>query len=86
MSSTAETLASPEQAAALDDRRALSLIFMAGFSTQTEVTEDAGRGVGMDVVRAKVQELGGKISISTVAGKFLRFRVWPPAASEAQAA
>jgi len=79
-------LISAEQAASLDDRRALSLIFMAGFTTQAEVTEDAGRGVGMDVVRAQVQELGGKIGISTVAGKFLRFRVSFPAASEAQAA
>ncbi len=74
------------QAAQLDDRRALSLIFMAGFSTQTEVTKDAGRGVGMDIVRSLIQELGGKVGVSTTAGRFARFRIWLPAASKAQAA
>src|SRR5262249_49765814 len=76
------------QADQLDERRALSLIFMPGFSTQDEVTPDAGRGVGMDIVRAKVHELGGKLGIATAAGKFLRFRIWLPAstASAAQAA
>ncbi|MGH8284512.1 MAG: ATP-binding protein, partial [Steroidobacteraceae bacterium] len=74
------------QAAQLDDRRALSLIFMAGFSTQTEVTKDAGRGVGMDIVRGLIQELGGKVGVSTTAGRFARFRIWLPVASKAQAA
>ncbi len=74
------------QAAQLDDRRALSLIFMAGFSTQTEVTKDAGRGVGMDIVRSLIQELGGKVGVSTTAGRFARFRIWLPVASKAQAA
>ncbi len=75
-----------EQAAALDERGALSLIFMPGFSTQDEVTHDSGRGVGMDIVRAKVLEMGGKMGISTSAGKFLRFRIWLPADAEVRAA
>lgn len=79
-------LLTAEQAAQLDDRRALSLIFLAGFSTQTEVTKDAGRGVGMDIVRNLIQELGGKIGVSTAVGRFARFRIWLPAASKAQAA
>lgn len=79
-------LISAEQAAQLDDRRALSLIFMPGFSTQTEVTKDAGRGVGMDIVRNLVQELGGKVGVSTTVGRFARFRIWLPAASSARAA
>ena len=37
----------------LGDREAMDLIFLPGFSTATEVTELAGRGVGMDVVRAQ---------------------------------
>jgi two-component system, chemotaxis family, sensor kinase CheA len=79
-------LLSEEQAAKLDDRRALSLIFMPGFSTQSEVTKDAGRGVGMDIVRNLVQELGGKVGVSTTVGKFARFRIWLPRPSKAQAA
>ena len=75
-----------EQAAQLDDRRALSLIFMAGFTTQTEVTKDAGRGVGMDIVRNLIQELGGKVGVSTTAGRFARFRIWLPTASKASQA
>lgn len=79
-------LLTEEQAAQLDDRRTLSLIFMAGFSTQTEVTKDAGRGVGMDIVRNLIQELGGKVGVSTTVGRFARFRIWLPASSKAQAA
>jgi two-component system chemotaxis sensor kinase CheA len=79
-------LLSEVQASQLDDRRALSLIFMPGFSTQSEVTKDAGRGVGMDIVRNLVQELGGKVGVSTTVGKFARFRIWLPAPSKAQAA
>ena len=79
-------LLTPEQAAQLDDRRALSLIFMAGFTTQSEVTKDAGRGVGMDIVRNLIQELGGKVGVSTTAGRFARFRIWLPAASKASQA
>jgi HPt (histidine-containing phosphotransfer) domain-containing protein len=79
-------LLTPDQAAQLDDRRALSLIFMAGFSTQTEVTKDAGRGVGMDIVRNLIQELGGKVGVSTTEGRFARFRIWLPVASKASQA
>ena len=79
-------LLSAEQAAQLDDRRALSLIFMPGFSTQEDVTKDAGRGVGMDIVRNLVTELGGKVGVSTTVGRFARFRIWLPAAADARAA
>ncbi len=79
-------LMTAQQAATLDDRRALSLIFMAGFSTQEQVTRDAGRGVGMDIVRNLIQELGGKVGVSTTVGRFARFRIWLPAAAKARAA
>ncbi len=79
-------LLSADQASQLDERRALSLIFMPGFSTQEGVTRDAGRGVGMDIVRNLVQELGGKVGVSTTVGRFARFRIWLPAATSAQAA
>ncbi|HEU4532059.1 MAG TPA: ATP-binding protein [Steroidobacteraceae bacterium] len=79
-------LLSEEQAAQLDERRALSLIFMPGFSTQDGVTKDAGRGVGMDIVRNLVQELGGKVGVSTTVGRFARFRIWLPGATGASRA
>jgi signal transduction histidine kinase/HPt (histidine-containing phosphotransfer) domain-containing protein len=79
-------LMTASQAAALDDRRALSLIFMAGFSTQEQVTRDAGRGVGMDIVRNLIQELGGKVGVSTTVGRFARFRIWLPSPAKSRAA
>jgi chemosensory pili system protein ChpA (sensor histidine kinase/response regulator) len=53
----------------LDDQEAANLIFKSGFSTATQVTELAGRGIGMDVVRAEVNALGGRIETSTLSGK-----------------
>ena len=42
---------------------------MPGFSTNTEVTEYSGRGVGMDVVKKSVEELGGNVTITSELGK-----------------
>ena len=50
-----------------------NLIFMPGFSTAQEVTDVSGRGVGMDVVRRSVQDLGGRISVESWPGKGARF-------------
>jgi len=50
----------------LSDKQVFDLIFMAGFSTASEVTSVSGRGVGMDVVRRNIQELGGSIEIDSV--------------------
>ena len=49
------------------------LILTAGFSTATEVTQSAGRGVGMDVVASEVKQLGGSLQIFSEPGKFTRF-------------
>jgi chemosensory pili system protein ChpA (sensor histidine kinase/response regulator) len=49
----------------LSDADAANLIFMPGFSTADEVTELSGRGIGMDVVRAEVHALGGRIETHT---------------------
>lgn len=69
-----------EEAAGMDTRAAMALIFRPGFSTQEEVSMDAGRGVGMDVVARSVYALGGKIGVSTNPGKFTRFKIVLPAA------
>ena len=77
---------SAEEAAAMDTRAAMALIFRPGFSTQDEVSMDAGRGVGMDVVARSVYALGGKIGVSTNPGKFTRFKIVLPATEEANSA
>lgn len=52
-----------------------SLIFAPGFSTRTEVTEISGRGVGLDVVRAKVERLKGTIQVESFPGAGCTFRL-----------
>ncbi len=54
------------------------LIFMPGFSTAAAVTALAGRGVGMDVVRAEVAAMGGRIDLESVPGRGTRFAVHLP--------
>ena len=54
------------------------LIFMAGFSTADQATDISGRGVGMDVVRRNVEELGGSIEIRSVEGKGSTFLISLP--------
>ncbi|MDP1968786.1 MAG: Hpt domain-containing protein [Burkholderiaceae bacterium] len=63
---------------ALDDAAAAGLIFLPGFSTASQVTELAGRGIGMDVVRAEVNALGGRIETTTTPGQGTRFRLVLP--------
>ncbi|PZP27665.1 MAG: hybrid sensor histidine kinase/response regulator [Roseateles depolymerans] len=53
---------------AVDDAQLRRFIFAPGFSTADQVTELAGRGVGMDVVRSEVGTLGGSIETTSVAG------------------
>ncbi len=59
----------------LPNARAADLIFQPGFSTATEVTELAGRGVGMDVVRAEAGGLGGRVTVGTDEGRGTRFTI-----------
>ena len=62
----------------IDDEAAANLIFLPGFSTAEEVTELAGRGIGLDVVRNEVISLGGRINTSSVAGKGTGFTMVLP--------
>ena len=50
-------------------RDILNFLMMPGFSTNTEVTEFSGRGVGMDVVKKSIEDLGGNVSITSELGK-----------------
>ncbi|MFT4193719.1 Hpt domain-containing protein [Ottowia sp.] len=69
-------LIKPEQS--LTDAEVRNLVFMPGFSTATEVTELAGRGVGMDVVRTEVQSIGGRIETDSAEGQGSAFRLVLP--------
>jgi two-component system, chemotaxis family, sensor kinase CheA len=59
---------SAETVAAMSDREVANLIFLAGLSTAEAVTKVSGRGVGMDVVKRSIDEIGGTIEIQTELG------------------
>ncbi len=69
---------SNEEAALLSDQEAVHLIFHAGFSTATSVSEVSGRGVGMDIVRSDIERLNGLIDIHTERGKGTQFKIRLP--------
>jgi chemosensory pili system protein ChpA (sensor histidine kinase/response regulator) len=60
------------------DGELANLIFTSGFSTADKVTELAGRGIGMDVVRAEVNAMGGRIETATAAGQGTSFKLVLP--------
>ena len=62
-------LVQPEEAAQLPDERVFDLIFEPGFSTAEQVSDVSGRGVGMDVVKRNIRELGGTIEIASRPGE-----------------
>lgn len=62
----------------LTDKEAQNLIFAPGFSTKEQVTDVSGRGVGMDVVKTNIQELGGEVHIDSTVGKGTTFKIILP--------
>ncbi|GAB4117457.1 MAG: hypothetical protein Fur0026_05700 [Sideroxydans sp.] len=62
----------------LSDDQLIQLIFTAGLSTAGEVSEIAGRGVGLDVVRSEVSALGGRIDLASQPGQGVRFTIHLP--------
>jgi HPt (histidine-containing phosphotransfer) domain-containing protein/PAS domain-containing protein len=73
-----------EKAAAMNEKQLMSLIFKRGFSTADAITDNAGRGVGMDVIRESIQKLGGKVRMSTTAGHQTAFTVSLPMKAAAE--
>ncbi|MEG3180341.1 chemotaxis protein CheA [Sphingomonas sp. LT1P40] len=63
---------------ALGERAKLELVFEAGLSSKDQVTEVSGRGVGMDVVRAAIEQIGGRIDLDNVPGRGLRILIHVP--------
>jgi len=62
-------LITPEQAKAMSEKERTNLILLPGFSTAKKVTDVSGRGVGMDVVKTNLDQLGGSIEIESEVGK-----------------
>jgi chemosensory pili system protein ChpA (sensor histidine kinase/response regulator) len=60
------------------DQQLAQMIFVPGFSTAGEVSEIAGRGVGMDVVKSEISSLGGRVEIASEAGKGVTFSIYLP--------
>ncbi len=67
-----------EEAARWDSKQLLTLIFEADFSTAQMVTEDAGRGIGLHMVRDRVQAMKGQIRLGTAPDKGTQFKVILP--------
>ena len=62
----------------LPETQLAQFIFMSGFSTATEVSQIAGRGVGMDVVKNEITSLGGRVEIASAAGRGTTFTITLP--------
>jgi two-component system chemotaxis sensor kinase CheA len=59
---------SPDELAALTDEAAIDLVFAAGFSTASTVSDISGRGFGMDVVRTAIEQIGGRVLLQSNVG------------------
>lgn len=69
---------SKEQAESLDDKEAVNLLFHAGFSTADKISDISGRGVGLDVVKTKIESLGGVVEVQTTKLKGSKFTIRLP--------
>lgn len=67
-----------DAAARMSDVEAFNLIFAPGFSTKTEISDISGRGVGMDVVKTKINQLNGTVKIDSQLGKGTRLEIKVP--------
>lgn len=68
----------PETAERMDEKEVFDLIFSPGFSTKDEVTDLSGRGVGMDVVKSKISQLNGSITIESKMGEGTKMYIRVP--------
>ena len=60
------------------EQQLIECLFQPGFSTASEVTQISGRGIGMDVVRAEIAALGGRVEVHSTPGKGTRFNLFLP--------
>lgn len=67
-----------EEAKGMSDEQVHQLLFAPGFSTAEKISDVSGRGVGLDVVKAKITSLGGQVTIYSTPGKGTNFSVLLP--------
>lgn len=67
-----------EQAEALTEKEAIDLLFKPSFSTSDKITDVSGRGVGLDVVKSKIEALGGDVEVKTKYGEGSTFSIRLP--------
>ncbi|HHI94966.1 MAG TPA: chemotaxis protein CheA [Gammaproteobacteria bacterium] len=67
-----------ESAARLEDKECFNLIFAPGFSTKQEISDVSGRGVGMDVVKTRIEQLNGTAEIDSEEGRGSIIRIQVP--------
>ena len=67
-----------EKAKTLTDNEVYMLLFASGFSTAEKVSDVSGRGVGLDVVKSKIESLGGHVTVQSELGKGSRFTIQLP--------
>ncbi|NHN28362.1 chemotaxis protein CheA [Paenibacillus agricola] len=68
----------PEEALKLSDQEVYLLLFASGFSTADKISDISGRGVGLDVVKTKIESLGGRVQVDSTFGKGTKFSVQLP--------
>ena len=69
---------SKEEAEKLQEKEAIQLIFAPGFSTASRITDVSGRGVGMDVVKNRIERLGGSVHVESKTGSGSSFELKLP--------
>lgn len=68
----------PEQAETMSDKDVIGLLFMPSFSMAKKVSDLSGRGVGLDVVKSKIESLGGDVEVKTKLGEGTTFIIRLP--------
>ncbi|EJL39345.1 chemotaxis protein histidine kinase-like protein, partial [Brevibacillus sp. CF112] len=71
-------IVNPANADSMSDKQIHELLFAAGFSTAEVVSDISGRGVGLDVVKSKIESLGGSVGVESVRGQGTTFLIQLP--------
>ncbi|MFY0542769.1 chemotaxis protein CheA [Brevibacillus sp. H7] len=71
-------IVNPTNADSLSDKQIYELLFASGFSTAEVISDISGRGVGLDVVKSKIESLGGNVSVDSVKGQGTTFLIQLP--------
>jgi two-component system, chemotaxis family, sensor kinase CheA len=71
-------IVNPANADSMTDKQIFELLFASGFSTAEVISDISGRGVGLDVVKSKIESLGGSVSVDSVRGQGTTFLIQLP--------